>query len=139
VRKSEAGFAYAGYLIRLRPKHALVKPDFLHLALSSYDIRLQIELEARSTSGVNNINGDEVRALRFPLPPLLEQHEIVRRVDALFAFADQIEARFKNAQAHVDKLTPSLLARAFRGQLVPQDPHDKPASSLLKRLRPEQL
>ena len=84
------------------------------------------------------LNLEQLQTLPVPVPPLVEQQEIVRRVDALFAFADQIEARFKNAQAHVDKLTPSLLARAFRGQLVPQDPHDKPASSLLKRLRPEQ-
>ena len=40
-----------------------------------------------------------------------EQQEIVRRVDALFALADQIEARFTQARARVDKLTPSLLAR----------------------------
>jgi type I restriction enzyme S subunit len=69
------------------------------------------------------------------LPPLLEQQEIVRRVEGWFALADQIEARFEKARAHVAKLTPSLLARAFRGELVPQDPDDEPASVLLDRLR----
>ena len=38
-------------------------------------------------------------------------------------------------RAQVDKLTPSLLARAFRGQLVPQDPTDEPAEKLLERIR----
>jgi type I restriction enzyme S subunit len=38
-------------------------------------------------------------------------------------------------QAHVAKLTPSLLAKAFRGQLVLQDPNDEPASVLLERIR----
>jgi len=65
---------------------------------------------------------------------LPEQQEVVRRVEALFALADQIEARFKKAKGHVDKLTPSLLARAFRGQLVPQDPDDESASVLLARI-----
>ena len=64
-----------------------------------------------------------------------EQQEIVRRVEPLFALADQIEARFKKAQAQVDRLTPSLLARAFRGQLVPQDPNDEPAGKMLERVR----
>ena len=41
------------------------------------------------------------------------------------------------AQAHVDKLTQSLLAKAFRGELVPQDPNDEPASALLARIRLE--
>jgi type I restriction enzyme, S subunit len=69
------------------------------------------------------------------VPPLAEQQEIVRRVEALFAVAGQIEARFKKVQARVDKLTPSLLARAFSGKLVPQDPNDEPAEKLLERIR----
>jgi type I restriction enzyme, S subunit len=137
VRKSEVDFAYAGYLIRLRPNHALVEPEFLNLALSSYGIRLQIELEARSTSGVNNINSEEVRALRFSLSPVAEQQEIVRGVEALFALADQLEARYAKAAAHVEKLTQAILAKAFRGELIAQDPNDEPASVLLERIKAE--
>ena len=71
------------------------------------------------------------------LPPLAEQQEIVRRVEALFALADQLEARYAKAKAHVEKLTQSILAKAFRGELVPQDPNDEPASRLFDRLRHE--
>jgi type I restriction enzyme S subunit len=71
----------------------------------------------------------------FPLAPLAEQKEIVRRVEELFALADQIEARYAKGKAHVDKLTQSILAKAFRGELVPQDPNDEPASVLLERIR----
>jgi len=134
VREKEMGFAYAGYLIRIRPIRTMVEPEFLSLTIGSYDIRLQIEIEARSTSGVNNINGDEIRSLCFSLPPLSEQQEIVRRVEALFKFADQIEACYQKAKAHVDKLTQSILAKAFRGELVPQDPEDEPAAALLERI-----
>jgi type I restriction enzyme, S subunit len=67
--------------------------------------------------------------------PLTEQQEIVRRVEALFKTADALEARYRKAKAHVDKLTQSILAKAFRGELVPQDPNDEPASLLLKKIR----
>jgi type I restriction enzyme S subunit len=134
VSEAERDCAYAGYLIRLRPNRAKIEPAFLNLVLASYDVRLQIELEARSTSGVNNVNSEEVRALRFTLPLLAEQQEIVRRVDALFSLADQLELRLAKARTQVDKLTPSLLAKAFRGELVPQDPSDEPASVLLQRI-----
>ena len=73
----------------------------------------------------------------MPLPCIQEQQEIIRRVEKLFAFADRFEARYRQARAEVDRLTPALLAKAFRGELVPQDPNDEPASALLERLRAE--
>ena len=71
------------------------------------------------------------------VPPLAEQEEIVRRVESLFALANNIEQRYKRSQTFIDKLTPSLLAKAFRGELVPQDPNDEPASLLLERIKAE--
>ena len=73
---------------------------------------------------------------KIPLPvaPAKEQYEIVRRVEALFKTADTLEARYLKAKAHVDKLTQSILAKAFRGELVPQDPNDEPAMLVLERL-----
>jgi type I restriction enzyme S subunit len=68
-------------------------------------------------------------------PSIKEQHEIVARVEALFSFADQLEARLTTARQVVERLTPALLAKAFRGELVPQDPTDEPASVLLERIR----
>ena len=65
----------------------------------------------------------------------MTQSEFICWAGGLFALADPIETRFEKAHAQVDQLTPSLLARAFRGQLVRQDPTDEPASALLERLR----
>lgn len=83
------------------------------------------------------INLADVRRLPVALPPYEEQTEIVRRVEQLFAFADQLEARIKASQARIDRLTQSILAKAFRGELVPQDPNDEPASVLLERIKAE--
>jgi type I restriction enzyme, S subunit len=94
------------------------------------------ELRKNAKHAVNHssINQTDVSCSLFNLPPLPEQHEIVRRVEEIFALADQIEARYKKAKEHVDRLTQSILAKTFLGELVPQDPNDEPASELLKRI-----
>ena len=91
----------------------------------------------------------------------VQRIKFVRQTDALFALADQLEERLAKARGQVEKLTPSLLARAWTpspparsgcalslreilfthsqrvqiaGQLVPQDPTDEPAEKLLERI-----
>ncbi len=61
-----------------------------------------------------------INEIPVPLPSLEEQAEIVRRVEKLFAYAERLEARYTSASEHVGRLTPSLLAKAFRGELVEQ-------------------
>lgn len=88
-----------------------------------------------------NINLGVLYEIEISCPSLPEQQEIVRRAEDLFAFADRIEARLATAQKTVERLTPATLAKAFHGELVPQDPNDEPASVLLEQLRtgaPEQ-
>lgn len=137
VSEGEQGLLFAGYLMRLRLNTATALPGFMRLSLSEPRQRQRIELTSKSTSGVNNINAEELRALPVWLPPIAEQIEIVRRVQSLFAIADRIEARSTAARAQVARLTPLLLAKAFRGELVPQDPNDEPASALLSRIAAE--
>lgn len=77
----------------------------------------------------------DVRNLCIPLAPLAEQQRIVARIEALFAQADAVEAAVAAARQRLDRLDQATLARAFRGELVPQDPDDEPASALLARVR----
>jgi len=86
-------------------------------------------------SNVPQINNPDILPLQAAIPPLAEEQEIVRRVEELFTLADQIEARYAKAKAYVVNLTQSLLAKAFRGELVPQDQNDEPASILLESIR----
>ncbi len=87
--------------------------------------------------GKPGLNLDNIRDIVVGLPPLLEQQEIVRRVQELFSLADRLEERYKKAKIHIDKLTQSILAKAFRGELVPQDSKDEPAEVLLNRIKNE--
>lgn len=91
----------------------------------------------KGSVGQVNISLSQCRAFELPVPPADEQAEIARRVETLFAFADRLEARLLNARAATERLTPALLSKAFRGELVAQDPNDEPASELLRRLRQE--
>jgi type I restriction enzyme S subunit len=79
----------------------------------------------------------EIRALHIALPPIEEQREIVARLKSALARADCLEAEATRARALIDRLEAAILGRAFRGELVPQDPAEEPASVLLDRIRAE--
>jgi type I restriction enzyme S subunit len=135
VRKIEIeGLVYPDKLIRVRVDERRVVPAWIEIAAGSPTVRDVIENTARTSAGQTGISGKDIRELVLPVPSLPEQAEIVRRVEALFALADRIEARLATAQRLVERLTPATLSKAFRGDLVPQDPNDEPASVLLERL-----
>lgn len=126
-------FALAQRLICLHfSKEILGK--FAAFQLQSPDFQRALNTNATGST-VTGIQAARLKELEIIVPSLEEQCEIVRRVEKLFALADRLEERLSQAQAAVQKLTPALLAKAFRGELVPQDPNDEPASELLKRLQ----
>lgn len=108
--------------------------SFYELVFASPLIRSQITEHAKSSAGHQRVSIRDITNQVVPVPCLAEQQEIVNRVQTLFKTADALEARYLKAKAHVDKLTQSILAKAFRGELVPQDPNDEPASALLERI-----
>ena len=92
-----------------------------------------------------HFNVGSMKKMPINLPSIAEQTEIVRRVDELFTFANQIEQRVKDARARVNHLTQSILAKAFRGELTAdwraQNPElisgENSAEALLARIRAE--
>lgn len=135
VRQLSEDFVYPDKLIRVRVRKDKVLSSFVEIIFSSPKVRSFIEGFVKSTSGQKGISGGDLKSVLFQLPTIEEQKEIVRHVENLFALADKLEARYTTARAQVDKLTPALLAKAFRGELVEQDPNDEPAAVLLERIR----
>lgn len=92
-----------------------------------------------------HFNVGSMKKMPIHLPPLTEQHEIVRRVEQLFAYADTIEKQVNNALARVNNLTQSILAKAFRGELTAQWRAENPelisgensAAALLEKIKAE--
>ena len=77
------------------------------------------------------LNLTDLARMPVAVPSIEEQLLIVDRVERLLAIADQIERRYAGAKARVKRLAPQVLAKAFRGELVEQDPSDEPANALL--------
>lgn len=121
-------------LMRIRINEREVSPQYFRLLFEAPWFQSAI-LDRTQGSAMQNMAAVKViKQVPVVLPSSAEQAEVVRRVEALLAIADRLEARLTHAKAAVDRLTPSLLDTAFRGQLVPQDPADQPASELLARL-----
>lgn len=108
-----------------------IPPEFVYYWLwSRYD-------ETRRTSSGNNqpaLNASRVEAIPLPLPPLAEQEQIVAEVEARLSVVAAIEAQVTADLKRAARLRQAILKRAFAGQLVPQDPDDEPASTLLARI-----
>ncbi len=94
------------------------------------------ELEAFApATAQKNINLDTLATVRVPTAPLAEQNEIIRRIETAFVWIDRLATEATSARRLINRLDQSVLAKAFRGELVPQDPADEPASVLLERIR----
>lgn len=125
--------AIASSLVIVRTK-SLLLPSFSYLFLTSPQGKNLIT-RFDNGSAQPNLSAGSLSSYPIAIPPLAEQTEIVRRVEQLFAFADNLEAKVAAAKSRIDNLTQSILAKAFRGELVPQDPNDEPASVLLERIK----
>jgi type I restriction enzyme, S subunit len=120
-------------IIRTKPT---LLPEFLALYLNSL-VGQEYIMAKQNGMTRQGLNYSQIKAMPIPIPPLEEQKEIVKKVEALFAYADQLEEAYERVKESVDQLPQSILAKAFRGELVPQDPNDEPASVLLERIKEE--
>ncbi|MFT5758549.1 MAG: type I restriction enzyme S subunit [Alteromonadaceae bacterium] len=113
---------------------------FLVLQLNSLKYLEEIEkLKTGISESGMNLTQKKFKELLLEWPSKNEQTEIVRLVEQYFALADTLEKNLTNAKKRVDNLTQSILAKAFRGELVPQDPNDEPADKLLERIKAARL
>ncbi|MES0096402.1 restriction endonuclease subunit S [Mesorhizobium sp. M0019] len=122
--------------IKLTPHDELVTAKYLNFAIRSEIVQSQFKA---ITAGVaqQKVSLDRFRQLALPIAPLEEQVEIVRRIESAFGWLDRMAADHAAAARLIPKLDAAILAKAFRGALVPQDPNDEPASVLLERIKAE--
>lgn len=123
----------SAYLIRVRFTPSIL-PRFAWMMFASPQGQAHLGVNARAVTQPN-INANAIRSLPFPMLTRQQQATTVAAVDQRFAHANRLEAEANRARALIDRLEAAILARAFLGELVPQDPADEPASVLLNRIR----
>ena len=121
---------YPDKLMRVRFDHGFILPAYAEIFFQMPSVHERIVAKSKSSAGQNGVSGSDIKEQPFALPPFPEQEEIVRRVDGLFTLIAKIEARFDSAIIYADKLEQSILAKAFRGELVPSNTNDESADKL---------
>ncbi|NKX63735.1 type I restriction endonuclease subunit S [Labrenzia sp. 5N] len=128
-------FPDTAFRIRVNIQRAL--PYWLTYIWNAPQCRSQIEKAAKTTAGIWKISQKDLSGIELLIPSCEEQKEIIRRIEGMFHKIDLLAAEAKRALDLTDKLDEAILAKAFRGDLVPQDPNDEPASVLLERIKTE--
>ncbi|PWT96748.1 MAG: hypothetical protein C5B51_32710, partial [Terriglobia bacterium] len=120
IYRGERPAIFAGYLIRIANLPEL-HSEYLNICLNAP--RAREFCATTKTDGVSqsNINAQKLGSFEVPFCSLEEQLEIVRRAGALLAFASEVERGVKAATIRAEFLTRSILAKAFRGELVPTE------------------
>ncbi len=109
--------------LRLVPVLEDLPRPYLLYALRLEWARRVLEAKATGTSdSMRNISQSTIRTVPIPLAPLAEQQRIVNRIEALFAQVEAIETAMEVARRRVKQMKQAILGRAFRGELVAQEP-----------------
>jgi type I restriction enzyme S subunit len=119
VRRDQPRLTISDKLIRLRTNHEKVDPRYLELALAS--AHSQDHLVQRKTGLADaqvNISQAILRATPVAYPPLPEQRRIVGEFEGLQAQVKALQRLQSDTAAGLDALLPSILDRAFKGELV---------------------
>ena len=116
----------------IRVSESGMLPEYVYYFLESQ------YLKTRTIGSGNNqqaLNKSRVQAIFMPLPPFEEHKAITQRIQEALDSEKNISAYLDESIKELALLDQSILAKAFRGELVPQDPNDEPASLLLDRIK----
>ncbi|MCJ8322926.1 MAG: restriction endonuclease subunit S [Rhizobiales bacterium] len=132
----EKPFVFQRHIAIIKPNKDRVLSKFLVYLLDTQDIKEQAKAVATGTAQVT-VPLKGLRSFNVKVPSLEIQTKIVGALDKAFQKIAKLKKAYDEAYELQPKLNQSILAKAFRGGLVPQDPSDEPASELLKRIKAE--
>lgn len=124
-------------LIRAVVDRSVADSAYVEIACATGVTRDEIRTRRKTTAGQVGIAGGQLKTVQVPVPPLDEQRRIVAEVDQQLSLVDSLAAAIDSGLRRSAALRRAILARAFAGELVPQDPDDEPASALLERIAAE--
>lgn len=113
-----------------------IDPDYLFGFLNSQLFLGHVQDQATGTQ-LPHISANDIESAIMPLPPVKEQEQISKMISAWMLRVNGFTKLVESASIDYARIQQSILAKAFRGELVEQDPNDEPASVLLDRIRAE--
>ncbi|MEV5887377.1 restriction endonuclease subunit S [Streptomyces sp. NPDC052020] len=128
---------YPDKLIRVQLRRDVADPDFVAMACTGGTARQVIAAAVKTTAGQAGIAGKDLKKVPISLPSLDEQRKRVRVYRQWETVIARLEAEAAKGARRAEQLRRSLLAEAFTGRLVPQEPTDEHAGALLDRIRAE--
>lgn len=137
VPSSAAGILHPDKLIRGVVDKSKADPRWISAYVSVGRGRAEIESRLKTTAGQVGISGGQLKTVPVARPPLEEQKRRCDEIDRFTEVAERSSDAIRSALAKSSGLRRSVLAAAFSGGLVPQDPSDEPASRLLERIAAE--
>ncbi|MGY6451957.1 restriction endonuclease subunit S [Vibrio parahaemolyticus] len=137
ISDKDTDFLFAGYLIRLRPVLKHIDANYLKDVLTSGFLRKQIEMLAKSSSGVNNINTGELQSLIIPVCSLQEQRLIAQDIDSKNTVVNRQFEEYDRLFNQASKNKSAILKKAFSGELVENIETSESAEQLLGRIYEE--
>ncbi|MEU0180208.1 restriction endonuclease subunit S [Streptomyces sp. NPDC006207] len=110
--------AFPDTMIRIRPDHTKVLPEYLSLAWNSRVVRRQIESTARTTAGIYKVSQKDLQKILVPTPDLPAQQTILERMGEHNAAVQRLSRQVEWEQARAGSLRRAILAAAFSGRLT---------------------
>lgn len=137
VPENVGPLTYPDKLIRVQLRRDIADADFVAMACTGGSARQMIASAVKTTAGQAGIAGRDLKKVQISLPSLDEQRERVRAYRSWETVIARLEMEASKGERRAEQLRRSLLAEAFAGRLVPQDPADDSVEALLTSIRAE--
>jgi len=137
VGAEAAGMLYPDKLIRAVVNKGRAMPDYLEIALNCGPSLRAIAERRKTTAGQVGISGSQLLSVPVPLPPLADQERMVAQTRSVLDAVRRLRLETARARRRCEGLRSAVLAAAFSGKLVPQNPDDEPVPVLLERIAAE--
>lgn len=119
-KESHPRAGFASYLVRVRLYQDIYEPDLLAYYINSIHGRVYIRQVTSQQVGQANVNATKLASMPVPLPPIVEQKQIIEKVERLLSIADDAAATSDSETKRASRLRQSILRDAFSGKLTPK-------------------